>query len=131
MPACSVKVLFMIGSVYFSSVVKPDEAFIRAGYVAGMGAMTLSRFMADGGSHSSARQFIADKQSFALLEQVRPQWVITLVAGSAAELLILHNVTIHDLGAGVLIEGNAEPSLLLELEFNGYPQTRGSHDITH
>ena len=28
-------------SVYFSSVVKPDEAFIRAGYVAGMGAMTL------------------------------------------------------------------------------------------
>ncbi len=24
-------------SVYFSSVVKPDEAFIRAGYVAGMG----------------------------------------------------------------------------------------------
>lgn len=35
-------------SVYFSSVVKPDEAFIRAGYVAGMGAMTLGRFMADG-----------------------------------------------------------------------------------
>lgn len=34
--------------VYFSSVVKPDEAFIRAGYVAGMGAMTLGRFMADG-----------------------------------------------------------------------------------
>lgn len=33
-------------SVYFSSVVKPDEAFIRAGYVAGMGAMTLGRFMA-------------------------------------------------------------------------------------
>ena len=31
-------------SVYFSSVVKPDEAFIRAGYVAGMGAMTLGRF---------------------------------------------------------------------------------------
>ncbi len=35
-------------SVYFSSVVKPDEAFIRAGYVAGMGAMTLGRFLADG-----------------------------------------------------------------------------------
>ena len=34
--------------VYFSSVVNPDEAFIRAGYVAGMGAMTLGRFMADG-----------------------------------------------------------------------------------
>ena len=34
--------------VYFSSVVKPDEAFIRAGYVAGMGAMTLGRFLADG-----------------------------------------------------------------------------------
>ncbi len=35
-------------SVYFSSVVKPDVAFIRAGYVAGMGAMTLGRFLADG-----------------------------------------------------------------------------------
>ena len=34
--------------VYFSSVVKPGEAFIRAGYVAGMGAMTLGRFLADG-----------------------------------------------------------------------------------
>ncbi len=34
--------------VYFSSVVKPDEAFVRAGYVAGMGAMTLGRFVADG-----------------------------------------------------------------------------------
>lgn len=35
-------------SVYFSAVVKPDEAFIRAGYIAGMGAMTLGRFLADG-----------------------------------------------------------------------------------
>ena len=35
-------------SVYFSSVVQPDEAFVRAGYVAGMGAMTLGRFLADG-----------------------------------------------------------------------------------
>lgn len=34
-------------SVYFSTVVKPDEAFVRAGYVAGMGAMTLGRFLAD------------------------------------------------------------------------------------
>lgn len=34
--------------VYFTSVVKPDEFFIRAGYVAGMGAMTLGRFLADG-----------------------------------------------------------------------------------
>ncbi len=34
--------------VYFSSVVRPDEVFVRAGYVAGMGAMTLGRFMADG-----------------------------------------------------------------------------------
>ena len=34
--------------VYFSSVVKPDEAFLRAGYIAGMGAMTLGRFLADG-----------------------------------------------------------------------------------
>ncbi len=35
-------------SVYFSSVVKPDDMFIRAGYIAGMGAMTLGRFLADG-----------------------------------------------------------------------------------
>ncbi len=35
-------------SVYFASVVKPDEAFVRAGYIAGMGAMTLGRFFADG-----------------------------------------------------------------------------------
>lgn len=35
-------------SVYFSTVLKPDEAFIRAGYIAGMGAMTLGRFLADG-----------------------------------------------------------------------------------
>ena len=35
-------------SVYFYTVVKPDEAFIRAGYIAGMGAMTLGRFLADG-----------------------------------------------------------------------------------
>ncbi len=34
--------------VYFSSVVKPADAFVRAGYVAGMGAMTLGRFLADG-----------------------------------------------------------------------------------
>ena len=34
--------------VYFTSVVKPDEVYIRAGYVAGMGAMTLGRFLADG-----------------------------------------------------------------------------------
>ena len=34
--------------VYFSSVVRPDEAFLRAGYIAGMGAMTLGRFLADG-----------------------------------------------------------------------------------
>lgn len=35
-------------SVYFSTVVRPDAAFVRAGYVAGMGAMALGRFMADG-----------------------------------------------------------------------------------
>lgn len=35
-------------SVYFSSVVRPAEEFLRAGYVAGMGAMTLGRFLADG-----------------------------------------------------------------------------------
>lgn len=35
-------------SVYFSTVVRPDAAFVRAGYIAGMGAMTLGRFLADG-----------------------------------------------------------------------------------
>lgn len=35
-------------NVYFSTVVKPGEAFIRSGYIAGMGAMAAGRFMADG-----------------------------------------------------------------------------------
>ncbi len=34
-------------SVYFAHVVKPDDAFIRAGYIAGMAAMTCGRFVAD------------------------------------------------------------------------------------
>lgn len=42
------KVPFTIGVAYIFISSKPDEAFIRAGYVAGMGAMTLGRFMADG-----------------------------------------------------------------------------------
>lgn len=33
--------------VYFSTVVQPDAMFLRAGYIAGMGAMTLGRFMGD------------------------------------------------------------------------------------
>ncbi len=34
-------------SVYFAHVVKPDDTFIRAGYIAGMAAMTCGRFVAD------------------------------------------------------------------------------------
>lgn len=34
--------------VYFSTVVKPDESLVRAGYIAGMGAMATGRFFADG-----------------------------------------------------------------------------------
>ncbi len=34
-------------AVYFASVVCPPEALIRAGYIAGMAAMTLGRFVAD------------------------------------------------------------------------------------
>lgn len=34
--------------VYFFTVVRPSESFVRAGYIAGMGAMTLGRFLADG-----------------------------------------------------------------------------------
>lgn len=34
-------------SVYFASVVCPPEALVRAGYIAGMAAMTLGRFIAD------------------------------------------------------------------------------------
>ncbi len=34
-------------SVYFANVVKPDDTFIRAGYIAGMAAMTCGRFVAD------------------------------------------------------------------------------------
>ena len=39
--------MFDWSSVYFASVVKPDESLIRMGYIAGMGAMTLGRFVAD------------------------------------------------------------------------------------
>ncbi len=35
-------------AVYFASVVMPEEQFIRMGYIAGMGAMTVMRFLADG-----------------------------------------------------------------------------------
>ncbi|MDO4583402.1 MAG: MFS transporter [Planctomycetia bacterium] len=34
-------------SVYFASVVKPDERWIRLGYIASMGAMTTGRFLTD------------------------------------------------------------------------------------
>lgn len=34
-------------SVYFAKVVKPDASLIRAGYIAGMAAMTTGRFLAD------------------------------------------------------------------------------------
>ncbi|MBP8172729.1 MAG: hypothetical protein KAY06_01785 [Aeromonadaceae bacterium] len=76
--------------------------------------------------------FTADKQGFALLEQLHPHWIITpWLKELPPSYWILHNVTIHDLGAGVLVEGMAEPSILLELEFNGYPQPGGSHEIPH
>ncbi|MGL4206678.1 MAG: LapD/MoxY N-terminal periplasmic domain-containing protein [Aeromonadaceae bacterium] len=76
--------------------------------------------------------FTANKQGFALLEKVQPQWVITpWIKELPSTYWILHNVTIHDLGAGVLAEGVAERPLLLELEFNGYPQAGASHETTH
>ncbi|WP_418383169.1 MFS transporter [Alistipes finegoldii] len=40
--------LFDWSGVYFATVVRPDESLVRAGYIAGMGAMTLGRFFADG-----------------------------------------------------------------------------------
>ena len=70
--------------------------------------------------------FTANKQSFLLLEKMQPHWVITSWAAVLPpSYWILHNVTIHDLGAGVLVEGASDPSMLLELEFNGYPQMGG------
>ncbi len=70
--------------------------------------------------------FTANKQSFLLLEKMQPNWVLTpWVADLPSTYWILHNVTVHDLGAGVLVEGASDPSLLLELEFNGYPQVGG------
>ena len=70
--------------------------------------------------------FTANKQSFLLLEKMQPNWVLApWVADLPPTYWILHNVTIHDLGAGVLVEGASDPSMLLELEFNGYPQMGG------
>ena len=39
--------LFDWSSVYFASVVRPDENLVRLGYIFGIGAMTAGRFMAD------------------------------------------------------------------------------------
>lgn len=39
--------MFDWSSVYFATIIKPDESFIRLGYIAGMGAMTFGRFIAD------------------------------------------------------------------------------------
>jgi hypothetical protein len=67
--------------------------------------------------------FVANPQSFFLLEQIRPKWVICpWVSELPPAYWILHNVTVHDLGAGVLLDTEQELSSLLELEFNGYPQ---------
>lgn len=39
--------MFDWSSVYFATVIKPEGAFIRLGYIASMGTMTLGRFIAD------------------------------------------------------------------------------------
>ncbi|MGO4709304.1 MFS transporter [Chryseobacterium sp. 2TAF14] len=39
--------MFDWSGVYFSTIIKPDESFVRMGYIASMGAMTFGRFVAD------------------------------------------------------------------------------------
>ncbi|MDR2920232.1 MAG: MFS transporter [Tannerella sp.] len=39
--------MFDWSSVYFATIVKPDESLVRLGYIAGMGTMTIGRFIAD------------------------------------------------------------------------------------
>lgn len=39
--------MFDWSSVYFSTIIKLDESFVRMGYIASMGAMTFGRFVAD------------------------------------------------------------------------------------
>ena len=39
--------MFDWSSVYFATIIKPDESLIRMGYIASMGAMTFGRFIAD------------------------------------------------------------------------------------
>ncbi|MEG1591175.1 MAG: MFS transporter [Chryseobacterium sp.] len=39
--------MFDWSSVYFSTIIKPDETFVRMGYIASMSAMTFGRFVAD------------------------------------------------------------------------------------
>lgn len=75
--------------------------------------------------------FMANKTSFLLLEKMQPQWVITpWMPDIPPAYWILHNVTVHDLGAGVLLEGAPESSSLLELEFNGYSHVGGGDGVT-
>jgi len=39
--------MFDWSSVYFATVIQPDESLVRLGYIASMGAMTFGRFVAD------------------------------------------------------------------------------------
>ena len=75
--------------------------------------------------------FMADKSSFLLLEKMQPQWVITpWQPDIPSAYWILHNVTVHDLGAGVLLEDAPQTESLLELEFNGYSLAGGGDGLT-
>ncbi|MFC3914693.1 LapD/MoxY N-terminal periplasmic domain-containing protein [Pseudaeromonas sharmana] len=65
--------------------------------------------------------FGCSRQDYQWLEWMRPRWVICQwSAALPAQYWILQNVTLHDLGVGVLVYGCLDTALMLELEFNGY-----------
>lgn len=52
--------MFDWSSVYFAKVIQPDDSFIRLGYIASMGTMTMGRFFAD--------RFVTKYQATAVLK---------------------------------------------------------------
>ena len=80
-------------SVYFSSVVRPSDALIRAGYIAGMAAMTCGRFLAD--------RFVARFGSSAVLRACGGLIVAGLLLATALPRLVPATLGFLLVGAGI------------------------------
>ncbi len=85
------------------------------------GAAALLKSLRQLGYEHVLTDFGASRQDYQWLEWMRPRWVIcSWQSALPAQYWILQNVTLHDLGIGVLVHGCDNAAVLLELEFNGY-----------